>query len=434
MRASALKCGIVMWLALALVACGGEDDGGGGPAGEQGATEGAKAAPTLEQARSAKGDVNFCSGKDTSGGYTDAIERFNKRYAGQRLRAKLVEFPTGSDNQRAQAIQRLEAKSSGCDVYQADVIWTAEFASQKWIMDLTAYVEGRADEFIPSTLAPLKYDGRYWSVPQVTGSGLIYRRTDQVRTAPETWQELYALARDGKGFAYQGAAYEGLTVNFLEVAFAAGGGALSADGSEARFDTPQNREALELMVAGIEDGGAVKAAPTFMEEEARQAFEGGDATLMRNWSYAYALGQKVDALKGRLAVSPLPAFEGGGRAGVLGGNGPILSAFAQNPEGGLLFIDHLTSPATLERNMARFSLPSTLKATYDRPAVKEAVPYAAQLQEAIAQAKPRPVSPVYPQISQAISQNVNMALAGEQSPAEALKRGQDEIAKALETF
>lgn len=352
MRASALTGGVAVWLALALVACGGEDGGGDGLAGEQGVTEGAKAAPTLEQAR------------------------------------------TGSDNQRAQAIQRLEAKSSGCDVYQADVIWTAEFASQKWIMDLTAYVEGRANEFIPSTLAPLEYDGRYWSVPQVTGAGLIYRRTDQVRTAPETWQELYALARDGKGFSYQGAAYEGLTVNFLEVAFAAGGGALSADGSEARFDTPQNREALELMVAGIEDGGAVKAAPTFMEEEARQAFEGG----------------------------------------VLGGNGPILSAFAQNPEGGLLFIDHLTSPATLERNMARFSLPSTLKATYDRPAVKEAVPYAAQLLEAIAQAKPRPVSPVYPQISQAISQNVNKALAGEQSPAEALKRGQDEIAKALETF
>ena len=112
----------------------------------------------------------------------------------------------------------------------------------------------------------------------------------------------------------------------------------------------------------------------------------------------------------------------------------MLSAYSKNPKGGMLFIDHLTSPETLELNMSKFSLPSVLNATYDSPAVKKAVPYAAQLKAAIESAKARPVSPVYPQISQAVYENVNEALGGQTSPEDALKQGQKEIEQALNAF
>ncbi|MCW3047603.1 MAG: hypothetical protein JWO74_4121, partial [Solirubrobacterales bacterium] len=46
----------------------------------------------------------------------------------------------------------------------------------------------------------------------------------------------------------------------------------------------------------------------------------------------------------------------------------------------------------------------------------------------------RPVSPVYPQISQAIYQNVNKALAGQMTPQDALKTADASINKALATF
>ena len=422
--------------ALLVAGCGDSKSGGSGSSGTSGSgvTKGAKVAPSLDEAKGATGNVTFCAGKDNSGGYADAVARFNARYADQGLKAKLVEFPNGSDEQRAQAIQRLQAKSSQCDVYQADVIWTAEFASQKWIMDLSKYVESRADEFIPSTLAPLKYDGRYWGVPQVTGAGLLYRRTDQVPDVPASWQELYKQAEQHDGFAYQGAPYEGLTCNFVELASAAGGSILSEDGKQAAFDTPENLKVLKFMVDGVRNGAAPKGVTTYMEEPARLAFEAGKVTFMRNWSYAYALDQKAKKVKGKFAVSPLPPFDGGGKGGVLGGNGPVLSAYTKNPKGGILFIDHLTSPETLERNMAKYSLPSVLNETYDSAAVKKAVPYAAELKQAIESAKARPVSPVYPQISQAVNQNVSKALAGQMSPEDALKKGQDEITKALSSF
>ena len=44
------------------------------------------------------------------------------------------------------------------------------------------------------------------------------------------------------------------------------------------------------------------------------------------------------------------------------------------------------------------------------------------------------MSPVYPQISQAIYKNVNQALAGQMSPEDAMKNAQSDIEKALATF
>ena len=57
--------------------------------------------------KDAKGDVTFCLGKDTSGDKTAAINAFNKAYP--QLHAKLVQFSTSADQQRAQFVQRQEA-------------------------------------------------------------------------------------------------------------------------------------------------------------------------------------------------------------------------------------------------------------------------------------------------------------------------------------
>jgi multiple sugar transport system substrate-binding protein len=86
------------------------------------------------------------------------------------------------------------------------------------------------------------------------------------------------------------------------------------------------------------------------------------------------------------------------------------------------------------RNAAEFSLAPVLTAAYDDAKVKKALPFSDELKQAVAQAKARPVSPVYPQISQAIYNNVNEALAGRQSAADAMKKASGEIDKALATF
>jgi multiple sugar transport system substrate-binding protein len=154
---------------------------------------------------------------------------------------------------------------------------------------------------------------------------------------------------------------------------------------------------------------------------------------MRNWPYAYAIGKdNKDAPE--FEVAPFPEFEGAGKGGILGGHNLVVSAYSKNPGGSLALIDYLTSEESIKRDATDFSLAPVLQATYDDPAVQKALPFSKELNEAIAQAGSRPVSPVYTQISQAIYKNVNQALSGQVSPEEALKNGQAEMEQALATF
>jgi multiple sugar transport system substrate-binding protein len=332
---AALACGVLV------AACGG-DDSGGGTAGttETGSTEGVKAVDPASM-NGAKGTVTYCSGKDTSGDLKETIAEFNK--ANPDLQVKLVEFPEDAQQQHDQFVQRQKAKSGDCDGFEEDVVWTAEFASQKWLMDMSKYIETRKDDFIPSTLETVTFDGKVFGAPRVSDAGMMYYRTDQVKSFPKTWQELYKMAGENDGLVYQGSAYEGLTVDFLEYAFAAGGSVLSDDGKKSTINSPENLKALQLMVDGIKNGDAPKAVTTMTEEPARRAWEAGKATFMRNWSYCYALSQKAPKVKGKFAVAPYPSFEGGGKAAVLGGHNMVISVYSKNPGGMLKFIDYATS-------------------------------------------------------------------------------------------
>jgi multiple sugar transport system substrate-binding protein len=216
--------------------------------------------------------------------------------------------------------------------------------------------------------------------------------------------------------------------------FAAGGQVLNNDGSKAAINSPQSIKALQLMVDGVKDGTAPKAVTTYMEPESLAAFQTGKYAFMRNWPYAYALNQKADKVKGKFAVAPQPAFEGGGKAGILGGHNSVISIYSKNPGAALAVLDYNTSLENNVRNASEFSLAPVLTAAYDDAKVKKALPFSDELKQAVAQAKARPVSPVYPQISQAIYNNVNEALAGRQSAGDAMKKASDEIDKALATF
>src|SRR5688572_16685893 len=151
----------------------------------------------------AKGEVTLCMGKDTGGDVTAAVKAFNAQ--GNGVTVKLLEFSTSADEQRASFVQRQEAKSGECDVFYADVIWTAEFASQKWLFDLTPYVESRKAELIPATLESVTFDGKIWGMPQQTDAAFLYYRTDQIDEVPATWQAVYEVAGKNDGIVYQGA-------------------------------------------------------------------------------------------------------------------------------------------------------------------------------------------------------------------------------------
>jgi len=419
MKTSRLLAALVATALFAIAGCGSDDDSAGAPKAEK-----------ATQAK-AQGDVTWCIGKDTSGAFGTVVDNFNK--ANPNAKVKLLELPEDAVEQRRLQIQRLRAKSTECDVLGMDVIWTAEYAAQGWLKDVSDYISQNGDKFIKSTVDTTEFEGKNWGVPFNSNAGFIYFRNDQVNEAPKDWETLYKEAADKNGVVYQGFRYEGLTVNFLELLYSKGGSIVSDDGKKATADTQEVKDVLTFMADGIKNGAAPKAVTTYKEEESRRAFESGNATFMRNWPYAYALGNE-SKIKGKFDIATFPGFAGKQGAGVLGGYNLGISAYSKNPSGSLAFIEFATQPDQQKIMATEASLPPTTSATYDDPAVKKALPFAGELKTAIEQAQPRPVSPVYPQISEAIYNNVYDALQGNTSPDEAASKMNDEIQKALETF
>ena len=424
----------VVAMAAALATGCGDDDapttGGGGGSEDQQESTGGGSAIAADAADDAKGDVTLCLPKDVSGAFTKTVAAFNDEGTG--VTAKLLELPESADQQRNQLVQRSEARSDECDVMGIDIIWTAEFASQGWVKDVTPVIEERKDEFIPSTLETAHYEDKYWAVPHNSNAALLYYRTDQVSEAPTTWEDVYKEAAANDGIAYQGAAYEGLTCDFLELLYSAGGAVLSDDGKSSAIDSQETRDALDFMVGGIKDGAAPKAVVTAMEEQSRRTFENGNATFMRNWPYAYATGQK-SKIKGKFKITTLPGFNGNPGAGVLGGTNLAISAFTDNPGAALAVVNYFTSDVG-QRLIGEGATPPATTAAYDVESVRKAIGLPDDIKAAVAQAQPRPVSPVYPQISQAIYENVNKALSGELSTDDAVTNMNTQVEKALGTF
>ena len=164
-------------------------------------------------------------------------------------------------------------------------------------------------------------------MPFNTNAGLLYWNKTKVHTPPTTWQQAYQMARTDGGLGYQGQSYEGLTVDFLELLYSAGGSVLSPNGKSATIDSPKAQQVLSFMQQGMKDGAVPQSVLTYTEEESRNAFQTGKVAILRNWPYVYALAKQAHV---NFGVEPLPAFQGGKPVSVLGGYNLGISKYSKN--------------------------------------------------------------------------------------------------------
>ena len=149
--------------------------------------------------------------------------------------------------------------------------------------------------------------------------------------------------------------------------------------------------------------------------------------------YAYALG-KESGIADEFAVTKFPGFHGNPGAGVVGGYNLGISAFTDNPGGALAFAEFLTTEPIQKEMFLKATLPAVATAVYEDPEVKKEIPFTEELLKAVEQAQARPVSPVYPEISEAIYNNVFEVLNGRQSADSATSKMGSEIESALQRF
>lgn len=407
-------------LALFAAACGGDDGDSGG-----GATTGGAA---LE----GRGPITFATGKDTSGNLTNQVAAWNSQHPDEKV--TVSELPESADQQRAQMIQNAQNKSDAFSVLNLDVVWTAEFAANRWVAELPEDKFPDLGKLLPSTVDTAKYRDKLYAVPVTSDGGLLYYRKDLLDKAgakpPTTWAEMKdACAKikalpEGKTigcYAGQFEKYEGLTVNFSEAVNGAGGVVVGDDG-KPNVDTPEALAGLQFLVDGFKSGEIPKAAITYQEEPGRRAFQEGNLVFHRNWPYMFALANKTDGsskVAGKFAVAPLPGKD---KAGVstLGGHNYAISEFAKNKATAVDFINFMASEERQKANIEKTSQAPTWAALYDDPALNKAFPYLAPLKASIETAKSRPKVVKYGDVTTAIQEAAYGALSGTTPPKDAL--------------
>jgi ABC-type glycerol-3-phosphate transport system substrate-binding protein len=365
------------------------------------------------------------------------LARFMKENPGIKVVQRVT--PDGADQKHQLYVQWLNAGASDPDILQLDVIWTPEFAAAGWILPLNQFQPDTA-AFFPATIAANRWQDSLYALPWFADVGMLYWRTDLMKQPPATFDELVQQAQRVRqkggpryGFVWQGARYEGLITTFLEYLGAYGGRIL--EGGQVVVNSEAGLRALTEMRDEIYRYGVVPTtALTWHEEETRFAFQNGEAAFMRNWPYAFPLMEDSaeSRVAGKFAVAPMPAGPGGTHTAAIGGAQLAINRRTEYPEAAWAVIDYLTQPDQMRERAEVVGQFPTRTALYDDPELASglAIP-PATVRRIIEYSVPRPVTPIYTQLSEILQINLHRALTRQAEPAAALARAQAEMQRVL---
>ncbi|MDX6770003.1 MAG: ABC transporter substrate-binding protein [Elusimicrobiota bacterium] len=383
--------------------------------------------------------VRYLASPDVGGFSKVIIERFEKANPG--IKVEMIEGPSSGDARENMYSTAFMAEDDAYDLAYVDVAWLPKFAAQGWLRPLDDLLPpATAALFLPGDMEGSRYQGKTYRLPIQSDGGMLYYRKDLLAAkgipVPSTWAQLVAAAKatqskEVAGFVFQGKQYEGLVCAFLEVVWGFGGDLLSADG-EVLVDRPEAVAALTALVDAIyKDKVVPQAVLTYQEEEARNAFQEGRAVFMRNWPYAWNLMQKEGSpVRGKVGIVPMVSAPGGRPAATLGGWGFALSAYSRHPREAYKLAEFFASEESQKLAFLQGGILPTRRSLYSHPEVLRAAPHMKDLGRVLAAARPRPVHPRWPRMSDALQMHVSAALSRQETPEEALKAAATEIRAA----
>lgn len=362
--------------------------------------------------------------------FRSLADRFEARHVG--IRVKIDALAPQTDFQHRYFSATLGAAgAAGIDVLGGDVIWTAEFAEKGWIRALDAqFPAPERAKFLAPPLESVTWREKTWGVPMFTDLGVLFYRKDLLARhglqPPRTLEELEAQARriaeaEGiGGYLWQAVPSEGLVCNAMEAIHGAGGRVLD-DHGKPDLDSPETLKAVTWL-AGLPGAASPRQVRSAWEETGRMAFVNGEAAFLRNWPYVWAIAQGPSSpVKDKVGVAPMPGFAGHPSSPTLGGWNLMMAAQTTHPREAWQLIDFLTSEES-QRHMALESgrLP-TRHAVYRDAEVQKQAPMMGVLYPQALKARPRPMTPDYPELSGVLQAELGAMLRQAKTPEEALR-------------
>jgi multiple sugar transport system substrate-binding protein len=346
-------------------------------------------------------------------------------------------LPSDADSQRDQLVRRLAAHDPGMDLLHMDVVWTAELAEAGWIRELTGEQKAQA---VKDTLQPpidtATWKDKLYGIPRTTNVQLLWYRKSLVPTPPKTFDEMLSMSQELKsqGKPYEigltAAQYEGYVVNVNNIITAYGGTLVNEDSSAPTIDD-KTVQALTLLKRLATSGLTSSSLSNAQEPEVFADLQAGKSAFSLNWPYVLsAMRDANPALVDDLGFAPYPSVDGGPPKVTLGGANYGISTYSKHPNESFEAAMCMRN----EKNALSAALDAgdvpALGTVFDLPEFKEAYPMADVMQAELKTAVPRPVSPVYQNISTIVS--TTLSPPGQINPQESADELRDAIQAAIE--
>ena len=330
------------------------------------------------------------------------------------------------------------------DLIYMDIVWVPKFAAAGWLMDMSDRIspEDEAD-FLTGDLEGGRYKGGLYRMPFRTDAGMLYYRSDLLKEAgfddPETTEDLLtqsqALQSQGKvdwGYVWQGQQYEGLAAMFVELLQGFGGTWVNPETQEVGLDQPETIAAIEFLKQTMDEGISPPGVTSYQEEEARRLFESGDTLFMRNWPYAWKLGNDDDSpIKGKFRIKPMVHLPGERSGGCQGGWGLGIAKDSRHPEAAWEAVKYFTGVEAQKTFMLNSGFVPSRRSLFEDPDLLSAYAYLPDLYKVLENAALRPPIPQYAQASDILQRYLSSALTGQMTSEKAMKAAARETRQLL---
>lgn len=259
--------------------------------------------------------LRFMGPADGADQYTKAAEVCSEQ-SGGRYRIEYNVSAKQTDDQRLQLARRIVGGDDSFDIMGLDVTWTPEFAEAGWAVPLPDDVANRVtDGTLSGPLETATWQDKLYGAPLNTNTQLMwYRKSlmpkgpDGQPQPPKTWAQVAdlaeSLADQGKPsyVGVQAAQFEGAVVWLNSMTESAGGQLIAPDGKTVTIDQGDGpKRALDMMNRIATAKGHDPSISQSDENQARLAFDRGDAFMQVNYPFVYA-GVKEKAEAGDAAA------------------------------------------------------------------------------------------------------------------------------------
>lgn len=409
LRLSAAGTGLLL-----LSGCGGGETEGGGPV--------TLSALFMKQAAYSDADVK------------NMTEQFQKQNPNIKVNLTFVAYEALHDKIVA------AAPAGTYDTVLVDVIWPAEFASKKMIVDITdRFPESERSKIFDGALKTTEYQGSYYGVPWILDTKYFFYNKEMLKEAgiapPDTWDAVVEAARALKSqgvveypLVWSWAQAEALMCDYATL-LGAYGGRFFDEGGKPAFNTGGGLQALEFMRMTLDEELSNPASTESLEEDVRRIISQGEAAMALNWTYMFALANDPNEsqVAGQIEIAHTPAGPAGA-PGVNGSMGIAVSNGSQNQDEAWRYIQFMTSQE-VQNQYAKLSLP-IWKSSYEEQEVVDALPQVVPVaKEQLNDMILRPIVPQYNEVSQDMQVEIQRALTGDKTPKQAL----DDAASSVES-